>query len=180
MNIDLHQYIEQINMEADIFAKAKLIKVLVYEKKVRIVDVSKSLGKTSSYICHLLRLSILPDMIIDGYYSELISISHLFIISRIKDQKKLLEVYEQLLKGNFTVQQTEELVREVLYGIQKSGKRLEKEELMTLINKIKEKDIDIGIKAIQTRIKGKIILEAKGNLETSSKALKMLLTKLSQ
>lgn len=180
MNVNLQQYSEQINKETDIFAKAKLIKVLVYEKNVRIVDLAKYLGKTSSYICHLIRLTSLPDMVIDGYYSELISISHLFIISRIKNQKKLLEVYEQLLKGNFTVQQTEELVREVLYGIQKSGKQIEKKELMDLIVKIKEKNRDIDVKVIQTRIKGKIILEVKGNLENTSHSLKILLTKLSQ
>lgn len=180
MTNGIQNIIKQIQNETDIFAKAKLISVLVHEKNIRIIDLAKSMGKTSSYICHLLRLTSLPDMIIDGYYSELISISHLFIISRIKDQKKLLEVYEQLLKDNFTIQQTEEIVREVLYGIQKSGKHLEKDELMNLINKIKETNTDIKIKAIQTRIKGKIILEFKGNLETTSKALKMLLAKLSQ
>ncbi len=174
------QYIEQFNKEIDIFAKAKLLHSLVHEKNIRIVDLAKSLGKTSSYICHLIRLASLPDIIVDGYYSELISISHLFIISRIKDQKKLLEVYEQLLKGNFTVSQTEELIREVLYGIKKDGKHLEKKELMDLIEKIKDKNKDIDIKAIQTRIKGKIIVEVKGNLENTSRALKMLLSKLTQ
>lgn len=177
---DIATYTQQIQNETDIFAKAKLIKLLVHEKNIRVIDLAKSLGKTSSYICHLLRLTSLPDIIVDGYYSELISISHLFIISRIKDQKRLLEIYEQLLKNNFTVQQTEEIVREVLYGIKKSGNHLEKKELMNFIEKIKEKNRDIDIKAIQTRIKGKIILEVKGNLETTSRALKMLLAKLSQ
>lgn len=179
MNNEIEQLILQIKQETDIFAKAKLLKFLVHEKNIRIVDLAKSLGKTSSYICHLIRLASLPDIIIDGYYSELISISHLFIISRIKDQKKLLEIYEQLLKGNFTVQKTEEMVREALYEIKNKGQHLQKEEIKKAIEAIKEKNKDMSIKIIQTRIKGKIILEIKGSLENTSHALKDVLNKLS-
>lgn len=171
-------YIQQIQKESDIFAKAKLLASLVHERNIRVIDLAKSLGKTSSYICHLIRLAALPDIIVDGYYSSLISISHLFIISRIKDQKKLIEIYERLLKHNYTVLQTEEIVREVLYEIKSDGKQLAKDELEDLIQKIKEKNKDIQIKAIQTRIKGKMVVEIKGNLENTSLALRNLLKRL--
>ncbi len=178
MQEDTTKYIQQIQNESDIFAKAKLLRFLVREKNIRVIDLAKLLGKTPSYICHLIRLASLPDIIVDGYYSDLISISHLFIISRIKDQKKLLEIYEQLLKNNYTVLQTEDLIREVLYEIKSSGKRLAKDELEDLIQKIKEKNRDIQIKAIQTRIKGKMVVEIKGNLENTSHALRGLLKRL--
>lgn len=178
MNDEIEKLIIQIKQETDIFAKAKLVNFLVREKDTRIIDIAKLLGKTSSYICHLLRLAILPDIIVDGYYSELISISHLFIISRIKDQKKLLEVYEELLKGNFTVQETDELVREVLYGTKNSGTHLKKDEILNAIENIKKNNKNISVKIIQTRIKGKLILEIKGNLEITSVTLRELLNKL--
>ncbi|MBI3366493.1 hypothetical protein HY041_02600 [Candidatus Roizmanbacteria bacterium] len=175
---DSEKYIQQIQQESDIFSKAKLISFLVRDKNIRVIDLARSLSKTPSYICHLIRLASLPDMIVDGYYSNLISISHLFVISRIKDQKKLLEIYEQLLKHSYTVFQTEDLIREVLYSINNNGKRLAKDELEDLIQKIKEKNKDIQIKAIQTRIKGKMVVEVKGNLENTSQALRNLLKRL--
>lgn len=165
-------------MDEDIFAKARSIQRLIQEENLRIVDLAKSLNKTSSYICHLLRLTKLPEIIVDGYYSKLISISHLFIISRIKDKEKLLETYEQLLKNNYSVQQTEDVVRELLYQVKNNGKRLQKDELESSIEKIKEKMKDIQIKIVQTRIKGKMIIEMKGNLEDTSHTLKEVLKKL--
>jgi hypothetical protein len=180
MNGDFTNYVTQINKENDIFAKAKLINSLVHEKNIRIVDVAKSLGKTSSYICHLLRLTHLPEIIVDGYYSKLISISHLFIISRIKDEQKLLEVYEQLLKHNYSVQQTEDTVREFLYEIKNKGERLQKTEVEKLVEEIKEHLNDAQIKVVQTRVKGKVIIEIKSNLETTSRVLKDILKKLGQ
>lgn len=180
MTEDLHPYINQLKQETDIFANAKLLHTLVREKNVRIVDLAKSLGKTSSYICHLLRLATLPDIIVDGYYSKLITISHLFILSRIKDEKKLLELYEQLLTGSFTVQKTEELIREALYKIHSVGKRLEKEEINKIVEQIRKTNSDLDITVIQTRIKGKVILEIKASLEKTSSVLKQLLEKLAQ
>ncbi len=178
MQEDVTKYIQQVKNETDFFSKAKLLKFLVNEKNFRIIDLAKALGKTSSYICHIIRLTSLPDMIIDGYYSKLISLSHLFTISRIKDKAKLLEIYEHLLKNNFTVQETEDLVRETLYQIKNVGKRLEKTELESLIGNIKDTMKDIEIKAIQTRIRGKMVIEIKVNLENTTQALRDLLIKL--
>ncbi len=178
MNNDFITHIDKIKQETDIFVKAKLIDTLVHEKNIRIVDIAKSLVKTSSYICHLRRLTHLPEIIIDGYYSKLISISHLFIISRVKDETKLLDIYEQLLKNNYSVQQTEDIVRELLYEIKNKGERLKKAETEGLIEKIKENINNVQIKVIQTRIKGKIIIEVRSNLENTSRTLKNILQKL--
>lgn len=180
MNVDLRSYVDQIKTEGDIFLRAKLLHDLVYIKNIRIVEVARELGKTPSYICHLLRLADLPDSIVDGYYNKLISLSHLFILSRIKDKKKLLEIYEQILTGNYTVARTDELVREILFDIKSKGQRLSKVELQGFIDGIKKHNNDLDIKIVQTRIKGKAVLEIKGNLEETTALLKRLLTRLSQ
>jgi len=180
MNEELQNYIEQIKLETDIFAKSRLLHDLVYKKSCRIIDLAKLLGKTSSYLCHLLRLVELPDIIIDGYYTKQVSLSHLFIISRIKDKKKLIEVYEKILSNNYTVQQTEETVREILYEIQSSGNRLPKDEIRNIVEKIKQKNEGIDVKIIQTRIKGKVVIDMKGGLENTSSLLREFLAKLTQ
>ena len=62
--------VEQIKNETDIFNKAKLIEFIIKQKKERIVDLAKKLSMKPSYICHILRLNRLPDLVIDGYYAR--------------------------------------------------------------------------------------------------------------
>jgi len=47
-----------------------------------------------------------------------------------------------------------------------------------LIKKFKEKFSRVDIKIIQTRVKGKIIIEIKGNLGKTTKTIKELIKKL--
>lgn len=176
----MEKILKYIEDEKDIFTKAKLIKSAVYQKHIRIIELARFLGKNPSYICHLIRLASLPEMVIDGYYAGLVSISHLFIISRIKDHKKLIAIYEKILKDNYSVQQTEEAVREILYDVKDKGERLKDTDIENLVKKIKTQIENIKIKISQTRIKGKINIEIKGDLETTSSIIKKILEKLSQ
>ena len=164
--------------ETDIFNKAKNFKQLIEEKGMRVSELAKKYSIQPSYVCHILRLNRIPEMVIDGYYSKQISISHLFIISRIKDRDKLVLAYENILKKNLTIGQTEELVREIIYQIRTEGKRLKKEEAVQFINKLKEKGTEVRI--IQTRIKTKLILEIKGSLKETTEKLKNIISRLMQ
>ena len=83
-----------------------------------------------------------------------------------------------ILGENYTVKQTEVAVREYLYQIKSVGKYINKESTEKLTQKIREKYPELNIQIIQTRIKGKVILEVKGDLEKSSKILKQILEKL--
>jgi ParB family chromosome partitioning protein len=170
---------DEIKKEKDVFKKSKLILQLLKEKNLKIVDLAKQLGYQSSYLCHLKRLQRIPEMIIDGYYSKMIFSSHLFVLSRIKDRKKMIELYEKILTDSLTVNQTEALVRESLYQIKSKGKYLTDEQKQPLVEKIKNKYPEIDIKIIQTRIKGRVVFEVKGNLEETSKTIKKLLNFLS-
>lgn len=176
---DITPLLDQIKSEKDIFQKSRLVDYIIKEKKLRIVDLAVKIGYKPSYICHLLRLKKIPEVIIDGYYSKSISSSHIYILSRLNDIKQMINLYEKILGENYTVRQTEEAVRDYLYQIKSIGKYINKENLEKLTQNIKEKFPEIGIKIIQTRIKGKIILEVKGNLETSTKTIKHLFKKLS-
>lgn len=177
---DLTSLLNQIKTDRDIFQKSRLLEYVIREKKLRIIDLANKIGFKSSYICHLLRLKRIPDVVVDGYYSKSISSSHIYVLSRLSDVKQMIELYEKILGENYTVKQTEDAVRDYLYQVKSVGKYINKEGISKLTEKIKEKYPEIDVKIIQTRIKGRVVLEVKGGLEKSSKILKNILEKLSE
>lgn len=170
----MEEIVEKIKKETDIFKKAKLIRYLLKEKKLKVYQLAEKLSITPAYLCHLNRLNNLPEIVIDGYYSKLITISHLFLISRVKDEIKVINIYEKVLADNLTIRQTEELIREIVYEIKDKGNYLKTKEKQEIINQIKNKYQKIEVKISQTRTKGSLFLEIKGDLETTSKVLKKL------
>lgn len=170
----MDEIFEKFKKEKDIFNKARIIKFLIEEKNLPIKVIAQKIGLSSSYICHLERILKLPEVIVDGYYSKLISISHLFLLSRINDENKLIQIYEQVLANNLTLAQTDDLIRESLYQIKNRGDYLKKEEKDDLVKKFSNKYKNVDIKISQTRTKGKIIIEIKDNLEKTSKLIKRL------
>lgn len=175
MSVETSQLIETIKKEADIMQKVRFLSQLIKTKEIKLKDVAEKLGVQSSYVCHLLRLNRLPEAVVDGYYSNNISLSHLFIISRIKDTRQMIEVYEKVLSDSLTVKGAEELVRDILYGIKTEGEYISPQEKENFIQKITLLRKNLNLKIIQTRIKSKIIFEIKGNLEKTSKEVRSLM-----
>lgn len=95
MKEDVTEVIERIKLTNDIFEKGRLLKFLMKEKDFRMKDIAELLEIKPSYISHYLRLNKLPEIIIDGYYSNQVSASHLFIIARLHDYVTMMTVYEQ-------------------------------------------------------------------------------------
>ncbi len=170
--------LSEVNRETDFFKRAALLKTLKEDKKVTTKELARRLAMKASYVCHILRLNKLPDMVIDGYYSKLISISHLFIIARLKDHEQMIEAYEKVLSSSLTSAATDGLIREMLYNIKPEGKHLSKESLQELKDKIIDEKTNIDIKIIQTRIKAKIIIETWGNLEETSSVIRTITSKI--
>jgi len=111
-------------------------------------------------------------LVIDGYYARNISLSHLFVVSRLKNKDEIIKLYEKLLSKPMTVLQTEEIVRENLYGTKTKGEHIQKDEIKRFENFIKRDNIKVKI--IQTRIKSKCIIEIKGNLEKTYRIIKKI------
>lgn len=170
--------IEQIKQEQDFFKKATLLEFLKTQRKVRIKDLSTYLEMKPAYICHIMRLNKLPEIIKDGYYSKLVSISHLFILARLSSQNDMISAYEEVLGRNLTALQTDELVRSYLYKVTSNGEYISGEEVNEIIERIKKNHSDIHIKITQTRIKGKILIEVKGGLDLSSNIIRKIIQKL--
>ncbi len=180
MDASVDQYFDQIKAEKDFFTKAKMLQHLKKEKNIRIIDLSKKIGIKPSFICHILRLNRIPEIVIDGYYAKQISISHLFIVSRLKDKKQIAALYEKILSENLTVARTEETVREIIHKIKTTGQYLTNEEILRCIDSLKAKYKNISAKIIQTRIKSKFVIEIKGSLQEGTAVLKQILKKLTE
>lgn len=179
MQDKVDEVVEKIKKEDDIFSRARLVRHLLKDKKVKVVDLAKKLGINSSYVCHINRLNRLPDIIIDAYYSKLVSVSHLFLISRIRDFKSMVEVYEKILSNGLSIQATENLLREYLYGIKPKGGYLQDKDRIKLEAGIGKQFENVNAKILQTRVYSKLTIEIKGNLDKTSKILKELAKKLS-
>lgn len=175
MSSNIEEKFEQIEKETDVFTQSKLLSQLIRDEDVLIKDIASRLEKKSSYICHLLRLRRIPEILIDGYYSSQISLSHLFVLSRLKDSEKMIEAYEKILAESLSVYKTEELVREMLFGISTEGERILHEEKENFIAKLKAKFKKLTVYFVQTQVKGKLILEFKGNLTETTKLLRSLM-----
>lgn len=165
------KYFEQFKKETDVFTRAKLVYLLKKEKGLRVIHLSKKLNLKPSYICHLLRLNKLPEIVVDGYYNKMISKSHLFLLSRLSSEKEIVKVYEMVLEKNLNIPQTEEIVRQMLYQIKNEGNLLSLEEKNQLIKKIESLGERVKAKITQTRVKSKIVIEIKGSLKKTTNFL---------
>lgn len=177
MDQEIDSVSTQIKDSQDYFQKAKLLLFLKRDKGVRVSEIGKKIGLKPSYISHILRLNHLPELVKDGYYSKLISVSHLFIISRLKTHKQIIEVYEKILSDDLTTQKTESMVREILYQLKDRGEYLGKEERDEFSKNYNGTDT-IHTQIIQSRLKGKLIIEIKGNLEKTSEELRKIMNLL--
>lgn len=163
--------------EKDFFERARILKSLTREQRIPLKTVSRDLGLKPSYLCHILRLNKLPDLVIDGFYSGTVSISHLFVLSRLKSDEDMIEVYEKILTENLTVLRTDEAVRGKLYKVTHEGEYLtenEKREFQEILS-----GKNVTAKIIQTRVKAKLLFEVKGSLKKTSTALRHLMERFS-
>ena len=170
MEQDIVDYIEQIKRETDYFGKTKLINFLIRQKNIKVKDLAHLLGLKPSYLCHIMRLNKLSEIIMDGYYSKLISMSHLFVLSLLQTQTDIMDVYEKVLRDSLTVLQTEELVREKLHSILAGGEYIHIDKLNKVISKIEE-TYRAHTKITQTRLKTKLLIEWKGSREARKKGV---------
>ena len=171
---EINKLYDEFNNEKDHFKKSNLLHKLAKEHSLKLAEISKNINLSPSYISHIMRLKKLPDLIIDGYYSNQISITHLYIISRLLEVKDMIQIYENVLTNNLTTLETDDLVRQKLYGVKSEGTYLLDEDKNTIIEKLN--NILAGkIKIVQTRVKSKIIIELKGSLKETSDKIKKLM-----
>ncbi len=175
MSDDVRAMLSRIKSETDIFSQAKLIAFLHREKQLPIKEIAAGLNYTSAYVCHLIRLNRVPEMVRDGYYSKIMKKSHLLILSRLKTGAQMIALYEKIVSQNFTVTQTEMAVREQLYGLKTVGSYLPREVIEQMRQQIRRVDPRLDLSIKQSRIHSKLTVEIKGTLESTTPLLKRLI-----
>lgn len=180
MNPEVHKIIDQIKNESNFFTKAHLLEFLRKQYEVPVKDLAQALSLQSSSISHILRLNKLPDIMIDGYSSQMVSISHLFIIARLSTHEQMMQAYEKVLADSLNTAQTEVLVRDLLYHVSSKGTKIEKSKIDEVRESIGKGKKDVQVKVVQTRIKGTLSIEVKGNLAETTQELEKFLTKLNK
>lgn len=175
MNDQLRERLILLSQDKDVFRKAKQLAQIRKEHQLKVRDIADIFQVKSSYICQLIRLNRLPEMIKDGYYGKQINVSLLFIISRLRSDEDMIMIYEKILQSGFSVTQTESLVREILYKIKDRGDYLDNAEIEQLIKTIKKLVPDANVKFRQTQIRTILRVEMKGNLETTSTVIRKII-----
>ena len=126
-------------------------KRLIEELNLSHDEMSKKLGKDRSTITNYIRLLKLDPIIQSGIRDKFISMGHGRAIINIVSHEKQLFIYEQILKNNLSVRQTEIKVRE-----------LDKPKSVTKSLEI-DKSIKDQIQKTESKIKSKINLKKNKN-----------------
>ena len=180
MSERVEQLFDEIRVEPDIFKKARLIEQLHKEEDTPLNIIAESLQIKPSYVSHLLRLNRLPEIMVDGYYSGLVTMSHLFVLSRIQDSEQLMKAYEQVLAEGLSSAGTERIVREYLYGIKTDGDYIPMEEKSAFQTRAKKGRVQVRMDLVQTRIKSRADVELIGSLDDTAELLRSLMKKLDE
>ena len=126
-------------------------KRLIEELNLSHDEMSKKLGKDRSTITNYIRLLKLDPIIQSGIRDKFISMGHGRAIINIASHEKQLFIYEQILKNNLSVRQTEIKVR-----------KLDKPKSVTKNLEI-DKSIKDQIQKTESKIKSKINLKKNKN-----------------
>lgn len=177
---EVNDIINKILSTKDVYKKAQYIDFLRTEKNITLAQISRLINLKPSYTAHIVRLIKLPEIIIDGYYSKLISATHLFIISRLYTPEQMIRAYEKVLAKSLPAHETEHFIREILYDIKVDSNMMTKKELSDFTEMFKDLHKGVNFKIIQTRLRGKIICEIKGGAKDTSLILRKLAQKLTQ
>lgn len=170
MSVSPDDLIQAIKTGENPIIISKIVYQLIKKEGISLTKLAQILNKKKSALSHLIRLNKLPDTIIDGYLAGIITLSHLYVISRLNDELSMFEIYEKVLRHNLKVAETEELVRQKKHQIVSQGNYFDIKRIEKLKEKLKKDKIDF--KLIQSRIKTKVIMTLHGNLKEADKFLK--------
>lgn len=177
MRVNVEEILKTIHEQPDPIVQAELIDKAV-NAGIKVVQIAHELDMSSSYVSHLRRLKKLPTLIINGYYDKTISLSHLFILSRLSSPDEMTLVYEEILTQNLSASQSERRVFELTSGKKIAGKKFPKEWFTQLEKTITSIAPSIEVSTIQTRRKGEIVISFKGSLEQTSAVFEKIKTHL--
>ena len=151
---------------------------LIDECKLTQEKMSERVGKKRSTITNYLRLLKLPDTILAAVRDESISMGHARALINIKNKDTQINIFEDILKNNFTVRETEQIVKD--FGDSTYTKTFRKKTKTLLSFEHQKLANDISNK-IGKEVKLKVSKSGKGKIEipfNSNEDLQLILSQL--
>lgn len=161
--------------------RAQAFQRLIEEFGLPVIEISKRIGKSESYVSNTIRLLVLPDAIKDGLISGAISEGHARAIAGLGDVKLMVDAYKQILSDNMSVRTAEDLARKMKSKI--AGRTIQKierihsDELEHMAKDI-ARSVNGLVKITQSKVEARMVFVIRGNLETTSEILKKVHNRL--
>jgi len=151
---------------------------LIDECKLTQEKMSERVGKKRSTITNYLRLLKLPDIILAAVRDERISMGHARALINVKNKDTQINIFEDILRNNFTVRETEQIVKD--FGDSTYTKTFRKKTKTLLSFEHQKLANDISNK-IGKEVKLKVSKSGKGKIEipfNSNEDLQLILSQL--
>jgi len=140
-------------------------------------DISKRIGKSESYVSNTMRLMALPDAIKDGLISGAITEGHARAIAGLGEVKLMVDAYKTILAESASVRRAEDLARRLKAQYDKKPtmkvERIHSDEL-DLMAKDMAQAVNGLVKITQSKVEARLVFVIRGNLESTSKSLKLI------
>ena len=163
--------------------RAQAFQRLVEEFGMYVGEIAKRVGKSESYVSNTMRLLGLPDAIKDGIISGAISEGHARAIAGLGDVKLMVEAYKTILSENASVRRAEDLARKLKAQNDKSPihrvERIHSDELDSMAKDVAQA-VNGLVKITQSKVEARVVFVIRGNLETTSTALKTMRDRLTK
>ncbi len=157
--------------------RAQAFQRLIEEFGLPLTEIAKRIGKSESYVSNTMRLMSLPDAVKDGLISGAISEGHARAIAGLGDIKLMVEAYKTILSENASVRRAEDLARRLKAQIDKKPQmkieRIHSDELDTMARDLAQ-SVNGLVKITQSKVEARLVFVIRGNLESTSKTLKMV------
>lgn len=167
--------------------RAQAYRRLMDEFELSNSDISTRVGKSPAYISNTIRLLTLPDALKDALMSGQTTEGHVRALSALEDPHLIIDAYKEVMRKDFSVRATEDLVRKMRskYGI--AAKKTARVDLMHIINDEVDRiqkglastlsiadDQPAAVKYVLTGNYAKLEIKLPGRTEETSEAVRKL------
>ena len=114
----MHPLSQMISLEnyqqLDPLSRGLLFRQVKEKERISYQEIARRIKRSPAYVVNSVRLLDLPEAIKDGLIGGLITEGHARALISIRDPKKSIEIYKEILKTHASVRKTEELVRKII------------------------------------------------------------------
>lgn len=157
--------------------RAQAFQRLIEEFGLPLGEIAKRIGKSESYVSNTMRLMALPDAIKDGLISGAITEGHARAIAGLGDVKLMVDAYKTILSESASVRRAEDLARRLKaqtnQGPKQKVERIHSDELDAMAKDLAQA-VNGLVKITQSKVEARLVFVVRGNLEATSKTLKMI------